>query len=64
MKKMELKRKIYNCKTLEQRLVRRKLKISPFVQVKPERVKKAEIKKIKKDKKISTAVRLFSVSCC
>lgn len=59
MKILDVKKKIYGFKTLEKRLVKRKLKVSPFVQVKSARVRKAENKKIKKDNNISTVVRLF-----
>lgn len=60
MEKLENKIKIYKFKTLEGRLVHRKLKVGPFVQVKPKRVRKKEDNKLKKDKNISTVVRLLS----
>lgn len=60
MKSLKIKRKIYNFKTLERRLVKKKFRVSPFVQVDPRNKKKTEAKKIKKDKNISTTVRLFS----
>lgn len=67
MEKVILKRKIYKFKTLGNRLVHRKIKLSPFVQVKPERIKKREAKKLKKDKNIgsniSSTVRLFCSRC-
>jgi len=67
MENLMLKRKIYSCKTLGNRLVRKNHKLSPFVQVKSERLKKLERKKLKKDKNIvnnfSNTVRLFCACC-
>ena len=59
MEILKMKRKIYSFKTLEKGLKKRKLDVSPFIQVKRGRAAKRERKNINKNNQISTAVRMF-----
>lgn len=71
MKKYVNKRKIKSAKTLERRMVHKKFRVGPFVQVTKE-TKKARQKKTKiysnrirpKKSKLESTVRVLSVSHC
>lgn len=70
MKKMINKRKINRAKTLEGRMVYKKFRVGPFVQVTKETMKKRQKKSkiystgiLTKKPKIESTVRVLSVSC-
>lgn len=71
MKKVINKRKIKYAKTLEKRMIRKKFRVGPFVQVTKESKKRRQkktklyIDKIRpKKQKIESTVRVLSVSYC